>query len=111
MVDGDDMETMNDKTGGAVLNLDFDRFECTVAGTRVYLTPKEWSLLAELVAAAGKPMDRQFRSRATDIHMARVRKKLGHDLIRTIRGVGYAATDALLAGVIANGKKRPGVAS
>ncbi len=70
----------------------------------VALTATEFDLLAHLMAAPGRVFTRDHLmrqvwgydsaagQRTVDVHVAQVRAKLGaHDVIRTVRGVGYAA--------------------
>ncbi len=65
------------------------------------LGPKEFRILQHLIEKAGKIVqkeklqeilyswDHEIESNAIEVHMHRIRKKLGKDLIKTIRGVGY----------------------
>jgi two-component system alkaline phosphatase synthesis response regulator PhoP len=92
------------KAGG--LEIDRERFEVTVAGRAVDLTPKEFELLATLVGAPGRVFRRDelldlvwghdgfVEPRTVDVHMARLRAKfLGAKVelpsVETVRGVGY----------------------
>jgi two-component system OmpR family response regulator len=78
----------------------------TVDGQAVELTTAEFKLLELLLNASGKVLSRDQLSelgrgqdyhsydRAIDIHIARLRKKLGEnpkspEMIKTVRGVGY----------------------
>lgn len=78
----------------------------TAGGKRLDLTPKEFDLLALLAASPGRVytreqlldlvwgMDYIGGTRTVDIHVQRVRKKLGPDLgesIQTVYGIGYKA--------------------
>ena len=76
----------------------------TVAGEPVALTATEFDLLAHLMASPGRVFSRDHLlsevwgyaaivgTRTVDVHVAQVRAKLGdHDVIRTVRGVGYSA--------------------
>ena len=78
--------------------------EVTVAGVTVELRPKEFDLLAWLVANRGVVFSRDALlervwgydyaggTRTVDVHVAQLRRKLGRpDLIRTVRGAGYKA--------------------
>jgi two-component system, OmpR family, alkaline phosphatase synthesis response regulator PhoP len=78
--------------------------EVHVDGEEVELTQREFDLLEYLLRHAGQVVTRDqlletvwgFRSpgetRTVEVHIAQVRKKLGHpDLIRTVRGLGYKA--------------------
>jgi two-component system, OmpR family, response regulator QseB len=68
---------------------------------RVPLTTREWSILTQLVTHQGVPQTRArledhlygwqegVESNAIEVHVSNLRKKLGADLIRTVRGVGY----------------------
>ncbi len=68
---------------------------------RVPLTIREWSILTQLVTHQGVPQTRErleahlygwqdgVESNAIEVHVSNLRKKLGSDLIRTVRGVGY----------------------
>jgi len=92
-------------TAGA-LEIDRHRFEVTVKGQRVDLTPREFELLATLVATPGRVFRREelldvvwgqdgfVEPRTVDVHMARLRAKFaGVRLpmagVETVRGVGY----------------------
>ncbi|MFG3700859.1 response regulator [Micromonospora sp. NPDC047620] len=88
---------------GAV-TLDPARRTVTVAGAPVQLTSTEFDLLAHLMARPGRVFTREellagvwgyaahAGTRTVDVHVAQVRAKLGAaSVIRTHRGVGYAA--------------------
>jgi len=75
-----------------------------VNGEQVALTATEFDLLAYLMSHLGRVFSREqllsqvwgyaavVGTRTVDVHVAQVRAKLGQaDLIRTVRGVGYAA--------------------
>jgi two-component system phosphate regulon response regulator PhoB len=84
--------------------LDRSLRELRLDGTPVMLTQAEFCILRELMAGNGRVLDRQqlmqkalgtsvtVAGRTVDVHIASLRKKLGSaaDMIRTIRGVGYA---------------------
>ena len=91
------------RTLGAV-TLDPGRRTVTAAGTPVQLTSTEFDLLAHLMARPGRVFTREELlagvwgyaahggTRTVDVHVAQVRAKLGAaSVIRTHRGVGYAA--------------------
>jgi len=87
------------------LRLDPARREVFVHGDVVALTPTEFDLLAYLMNRPGRVFSREellaavwgyaahAGTRTVDVHVAQVRGKLGDcaALIRTVRGVGYAA--------------------
>ena len=92
------------------LEIDRDRFEVTMRGQGVALTPKEFELLATLVATPGRVFGREelldtvwgrdefVEPRTVDVHVARLRGKFtGAKLpapgIETVRGVGYRFRD------------------
>jgi two-component system phosphate regulon response regulator PhoB len=84
--------------------LDRARHEVTVEGRPVILTATEFRILATLMGAGGRVLNRgqlidaalgenvAVTDRTVDVHVAALRKKLGKAAayIRTIRGVGYA---------------------
>jgi two-component system phosphate regulon response regulator PhoB len=86
------------------LQLDEARFQATLDGRVVDLTPSEFRLLKELVAANGRVVRREvlhhrvfgiaseMETRRTDVHVAGVRKKLGSasEWLQTVRSIGYA---------------------
>ncbi len=73
----------------------------TLAGQPVELSSREFSLLQLLLENAGRVLSRsqleqslygwhdEPDSNALEVHIHHLRKKLGSDLIRTLRGVGY----------------------
>jgi DNA-binding response OmpR family regulator len=70
-------------------------------GQVVDISPREFSVLQSLLESAGRVVSRarleeslyswneEVESNAIEVHVHHLRKKLGSDLIRTIRGVGY----------------------
>jgi phosphate regulon transcriptional regulator PhoB len=89
----------------AGVRLDAERHAVTVSGRPVELTPKEFDLLHALLEAAGRVLSREhlltrvwgytradeIESRTVDVHIRRLRAKLGAEerRIATIKGVGY----------------------
>lgn len=76
----------------------------SVDGDPIALTATEFDLLSHLMTTPGRVYSRDqllsevwgyaavVGTRTVDVHVAQVRAKLGdHDIIRTVRGVGYAA--------------------
>ncbi len=73
----------------------------TLNGKPVFLPSKEFSILFLLLENAGRVMSREqieeklyswndaVESNATEVHIHHIRKKLGKELIVTVRGVGY----------------------
>ncbi len=70
-------------------------------GERVELTAREWAVLEALVRRAGRVvtkseldrlvmgLDAHVQSNALEVHVSALRRKLGKDLIDTVRGLGY----------------------
>ncbi len=79
----------------------------TVDGQEIKLTLTEFKLLVALLQFPGRVLSRNdlisrvmgpgivITTRTIDVHIAAIRKKLGHagGMIRTIRGVGYQLTE------------------
>lgn len=73
----------------------------TVEGQTIKLTPNEFKLLSTLMSHAGRVMskdqlqqalhgwDDTASDNAIEVHIHNLRKKMGGDLIKNIRGVGY----------------------
>ena len=86
------------------LSLDFDQQLAALDSERMTLTRKEYDLLSLLVQHAGEIIPREallmrvwgygaeIRTRTLDVHVRRLRKKLGvyaDQYIETIFGIGY----------------------
>jgi len=83
------------------LALDPAAHTLTQAGLVVELSSREFSLLQQLLENAGRVLTRtqleqsiygwrdEPDSNALEVHIHHLRKKLGSELIRTLRGVGY----------------------
>jgi len=67
---------------------------------RVELTAREWQLLEALVNRSGRIVDKatlealvggdgHAQSNVIEVHIANLRRKLGRNLIETVRGLGY----------------------
>ncbi|MGH8034609.1 MAG: response regulator [Lysobacterales bacterium] len=75
--------------------------EATVHGQPVSLSAREWAVLEALLARPGVVLSRaqleeklfswkdDVSSNAVEVYIHGVRKKLGNDLIQTVRGLGY----------------------
>jgi DNA-binding response OmpR family regulator len=90
------------------LGIDTETYRVTLGGRRLDLTYKEFELLRFLVAHPGRVHTRAALlhevwgydfyggTRTVDVHVRRLRAKLGvehEDLIETVRGVGYRAAE------------------
>lgn len=81
--------------------LDPAAHQLTRAGETVDLSPREFVILHLLLANQGRIQSRarieealyawgeEVESNAVEVHIHRLRRKLGNNLIRTVRGVGY----------------------
>ena len=75
-------------------------------GEAVDISPREFALLQELLENSGRVLSRgqlerslyswkeEVDSNAVEVHIHHLRKKLGSELIRTVRGVGYVIDKA-----------------
>lgn len=71
------------------------------AGSRVDLTAREWAVLEALLLRPGRIVPKvelerlvlgfesELSSNALEVHVSALRRKLGRDLIETVRGMGY----------------------
>ncbi len=85
----------------AAVSLDTVDQMVTLDGEEVELSRKEYMLLKSLMENAGRVQTRstlenrlyswgeEVASNALEVHIHHLRKKLGNDFIKTIRGVGY----------------------
>jgi len=83
------------------LEIDRDGMEVRVGGAPVGLTPTEYKLLLELAENRGVVMSRERLleevwgyvwagdTRLVDMHVRRLRAKIGPEAIETVRGAGY----------------------
>jgi DNA-binding response OmpR family regulator len=96
----------------ADLVIDLDRHEVTRAGEPIPLTRVEFRLLQTIIEADGRVLTRDqlldavygrdqadVMDRTVDVHIGRLREKLGDDAeapryVATVRGIGYRAARA-----------------
>jgi len=82
------------------LTIETARRRVTIDGNVVNLSQREYELLWRLASNAGQVLTRRqlasgseaeygLDSNAIDVHIYSLRKKLGNDVIGTVRGVGY----------------------
>jgi two-component system response regulator QseB len=88
------------------LSLDPAAHTVTLGGRPVALSRREFSLLHALMKQPNVPMsrarieeslygwDEEIESNAVEVHIHSLRRKLGADRIRNVRGVGYMVPDA-----------------
>lgn len=87
------------------LSLNPATHECRCQGATISLSSKEFCLLETLLESPGKVLSREqledqlygwgeeVESNTVGVHIHNIRKKIGADVIRTIRGVGYLIGD------------------
>jgi len=87
----------------AIGNLEIDLAARTVLcdGRPVDLTGREWALFEAFVQHPGQVLSKgqleerlyafgaQVESNTIEVHVSRLRKKLGHAVVETVRGIGY----------------------
>lgn len=83
------------------LTLDPASHEVRLAGNEISLSAREFGILHALMEAPGVPLSRtqledrlygwqeEIGSNAVEVHIHALRRKLGSDWIRNVRGVGY----------------------
>ena len=83
------------------LKIDLEKYLVFKSGKEIMLPKKEFKLLELLVSKPGKVFTREFilekiwgdevvvGDRTIDVHIRKLREKLGEDNIRTVKGVGY----------------------
>ena len=91
------------KVGSLVL--DPARKSCTLSGEPVELSAKEFAVLEALMQRPGAVLSREkleesvygwgeeVTSNAIEVHLHHLRKKLGAETIRNVRGVGYRVSE------------------
>ena len=93
------VEQEQQKTSSLAINR--EKFVVELNGEEITLPKKEFQLLEFLVSRPGKVFNREqilsfvwgndaiVGERTIDVHIRKLREKLGNDYIRTIKGVGY----------------------
>ena len=83
------------------LKIDREKFLIELSGKQIILPKKEFELLELLASRPGKVFNREqilsivwgnetiVGERTIDVHIRKLREKLGDEYIRTIKGVGY----------------------
>lgn len=83
------------------LSIDHARRTASVDGAPLDLTAREWAVLEKLAQHPGVVVSRaqledalfefgaEVESNAVEVYVSRLRKKIGHPLIHTSRGLGY----------------------
>jgi two-component system alkaline phosphatase synthesis response regulator PhoP len=83
------------------IKIDLEKYLVFKSGKEILLPKKEFKLLELLVSKPGKVFTREFilekiwgdevivGDRTIDVHIRKLREKLGEDNIKTVKGVGY----------------------
>ena len=83
------------------LTINFDEFTISIDGKTIDLLRKEFELLSLLTSRIGKVFTRQdiftkiwgssviVGQRTIDVHIRKLREKIGNDKIKTVKGIGY----------------------
>ncbi|MCE2496246.1 MAG: response regulator transcription factor [Flavobacteriales bacterium] len=83
------------------LNIDKEKYQVTKEGERIELPRKEFELLSLLASRPGKVFNRDeildkiwgseviVGGRTIDVHVRKLREKIGEGYIKTVKGVGY----------------------
>jgi two-component system alkaline phosphatase synthesis response regulator PhoP len=95
----EEQDELKDELGG--LKIDRERYLIVQDGKELSLPKKEFELLALLASKPGKVFTREaildkvwggevvVGDRTIDVHIRKLREKLGEELIRTVKGIGY----------------------
>ena len=96
------------ENGVSELLVDRDKYVVTLKGESIHLPRKEFELLALLTSQPGNVFDRDFilksvwgvdivvGDRTIDVHIRKLREKIGSHYIQTVKGVGYKYIDEKL---------------
>ncbi len=83
------------------LSIDLDKYQVSLKGKKLDLPRKEFELLSLLISRPGKVFHRDeildkiwgnevvVGGRTIDVHIRKLREKIGDKLIKTVKGVGY----------------------
>lgn len=83
------------------LEINRDKYQVTLNGEQIHLPRKEFELLALLASKPGNVFEREtilktvwgddvvVGDRTIDVHIRKLREKVGEKLIKTVKGVGY----------------------
>lgn len=95
------VQQTNSEWNSGDIRIDTRQHLAYVANKQVELSPREYHILLELVRAAGAVVSKDTLSRrlqplgdpvdfsAIEVHIHNLRRKVGVEAIRTVRGVGY----------------------
>ncbi len=95
------MQDLNEITKFGDLEIDFEQFKVSIKNKDMGLAKKEFELLTLLASKPGKVFKRNeilskvwgndviVGDRTIDVHIRKLREKIGDDYIHTMKGVGY----------------------
>lgn len=87
--------------GSKGLIIDREKYTASLNGKNIHLPKKEFELLALLASKPGKVFEREtiletvwgteivVGDRTIDVHVRKLREKIGDEYIKTVKGVGY----------------------
>lgn len=93
------------QVSSAGVTVDMGRRIASVGGKKADLTAREWAVLERLFVRRGAVVTKseiedslyafgaEVESNAVEVYVSRLRKKLGKDFVKTIRGLGYQVTE------------------
>lgn len=96
-----DSSKSTDKVDMGGIKIDRERYLIIQDGKEIHLPKKEFELLALLASKPGKVFTRDVildkvwggdvvvGDRTIDVHIRKLREKLGEDFIKTVKGIGY----------------------
>lgn len=94
------------KDSTSSIKIDREKFIVEISGKHLLLPKKEFELLELLASRPGKVYSREqiltivwgndtvVGERTIDVHIRKLREKLGDDYIRTIKGIGYTFSES-----------------
>ena len=94
-------EEVDQTTALGDIQIDKDRYVVTKSGNELQLPKKEFELLALLISKPGRVFTREIilnsvwgnevvvGDRTIDVHIRKLREKIGDSYIKTVKGVGY----------------------
>lgn len=83
------------------VHIDLDKYKVTKAGNTIDMAKKEYELLVLLSSKLGKLFTREeiynnvwgadqvVGDRTIDVHIRKIREKIGNEYIKTVKGIGY----------------------
>ncbi len=88
------------------IEIDMEKFEVRQDGRLIYLPKKEFELLTLLISKPGKVFKRSeifntvwgpdviVTDRTIDVHIRKLREKIGNHYIKTVKGIGYKFSES-----------------